>query len=573
MPPCLRGLSDSARCVDLRDLIVMALATLLAVVGCSGSQPPGGNTGADRPAPAQARSTRYEDLTSLFSDWRAFQRPTLKDGVPDYTTTAMAAQHKALAGYQARLKAIEPAAWPIAQQADYHVVRAEMNGFDFDHRVVRPWANNPAFYVTIFPGESDQPAREGPHAYGAVELWSYGFPLSQDAMQAIGAGLRAVPGLLAQARTNLTGNGKDLWVRGALDVRQQSADLKALAARLTAAEQPLAQDVERARTATDEFAAWVEKEAAVKTGPSGVGVDNYNWYLRHVMLVPRTWHDLVTLMERELARAHSSLALEEARNAALPTQAPVASPDEHATRFNAAVSDYIAFLRDRKIMTVRDYMDPALRARIGRYSPGPREFFAEVDYRDPEVMRTHGYHWFDKGRMVNLPHASPIRRGPLLYNIFITRTEGFATGWEEMMMLAGMFDARPRTRELIYILLAQRAARALGDLRMHGEQAPIETTAAFTAEHTPRGWLRLDGNLVRFEQHLYLQQPGYGISYVVGKIDVEQLLIDRKRQLGDRFTMAQFMDEFDAAGLIPMSLLRWELTGELAPETARMLAQ
>ena len=39
------------------------------------------------------------------------------------------------------------------------------------------------------------------------------------------------------------------------------------------------------------------------------------------------------------------------------------------------------------IMTIRDYMDPALRAQIGKFSPGPREFFAEVDYRDPEVMR------------------------------------------------------------------------------------------------------------------------------------------------------------------------------------------
>ena len=188
-------------------------------------------------------------------------------------------------------------------------------------------------------------------------------------------------------------------------------------------------------------------------------------------------------------------------------------------------------------------------------------------------MRTHGYHWFDKARMINLPHPSPIRRGALLYNIFITRTEGLATGWEEMMMHAGMFDARPRTRELIYILLAQRAARALGDLAMHGEQAPIESTAAFTAANTPRGWLRLDGNLVRCEQHLYLQQPGYGTSYVIGKIEIEQLLADRKRQLGDKFTMPQFMDEFDAAGLMPISLLRWELSGELPPETARMLAQ
>jgi hypothetical protein len=44
-----------------------------------------------------------------------------------------------------------------------------MNGLDFDHRVIRPWANNPAFYVTIFTSQSDQPAREGHFAAGSVE--------------------------------------------------------------------------------------------------------------------------------------------------------------------------------------------------------------------------------------------------------------------------------------------------------------------------------------------------------------------------------------------------------------------
>jgi hypothetical protein len=543
---------------------------LTVAAGCGRAPASGRGSDAAERRPL-VQSTRYEDLVALFSEWRSFQRPPLVNGVPDYSVSAMAAQHKALAGYQSRLAAIDPRGWPVPQQVDYHVVRAEMNGLDFDHRVRRPWANNPAFYVTIFPSESDQPAREGPFAEGAVELWMYKFPLAGADANAIGAGLRTVPALLTQARTNLVGAGKDLWIHGARDLRQQSEDLKALAARLTPAESALAQDVERARAATDEFAAWLEKAAASKTGPSGVGVENYDWHLKNVMLVPYTWHELVAIMERELARAHSSLALEETKNAGLPPSPPLTSADEHAKRFNVAVSDYIAFLRDKKIMTVRDYMDPALRARIGRFSPGPREFFSEVDYRDRQVMRTHDYHWFDKARMVHLPHPSPVRKGPLLYNIFITRTEGFATGWEEMMMHAGMFDTRPRTRELIYILLAQRAARALGDLRMHGELVPLETSAEFTAAHTPRGWLRLDANLVRFEQHLYLQQPGYGISYLIGKIEAEKLLADRKRQLGDRFTMMQLVDELDAAGLVPMSLLRWELTSELPPETARML--
>ena len=45
----------------------------------------------------------------------------------------------------------------------------------------------------------------------------------------------------------------------------------------------------------------------------------------------------------------------------------------------------------------------------------------------------------------------------------------------------------------------------------------LEQAAEFTSHNTPRGWLSLKGNLVRSEQHLYLQQPGYGTSYLVGK--------------------------------------------------------
>jgi hypothetical protein len=518
---------------------------------------------------APRASGSYDDLLALFKDWRTFQRPKLVDGVPDYSVAAMAAQQRELPKYRQRLTAIDPSGWPINQQVDWHLVRAEMNGLDFDHRVLKPWATNPAFYVTVFPSQSDQPAREGPFAYGAVEVWSYTLPLSPEKAQQMAVGIRAIPTLLEQAKTNLTGTGRDLWVYGAKDLRQQSADLAQLATRV--GDTPLRADVERAKQATDAFAQWVEGQAPSKKGPSGIGVENYDWYLRNVQLAPYTWQDQVTLMERELGRAHAFLALEEQRNASLPPQQPIASAEEHSRRFAAGVSEYMAFLRDKEIVTVRDYMEPALRARIGRFTPGAREFFTEVDYRDPEVMRTHGYHWFDLARMEHEPHPDPIRRGPLLYNIFVTRTEGHATGWEEMMLQAGMFDARPRTRELIYILVAQRAARALGDLRMHANEFTLEQAAKFAAANTPRGWLRLDANTVWFEQHLYLQQPAYGTSYVIGKMQIEELLAERRQQLGERFTMKRFMDEFDAAGLIPMSLLHWELTGQLPRDVARML--
>ena len=133
------------------------------------------------------------------------------------------------------------------------------------------------------------------------------------------------------------------------------------------------------------------------------------------------------------------------------------------------------------------------------------------------------------------------------------------------MLQAGMFDARPRSRELIYVLLG--AARGAGARRPQDarERAHARSRRRGSRRRTRRAggcaWTR---NTVRGEQHLYLQQPAYGTSYIIGKIQIEGLLAARKRQLGDAFTIKRFMDEFNAVGLIPASLVHWEMTGERA---------
>lgn len=537
---------------------ILVYIPLLAIAFSLGAQSP----------PA---SGAYSTLTTLFAEWRTFQRPVMTHGVPDYTTAAMLHQASALAGYRKRLAAIDHHAWPVNEQVDWYIVRAEMNGLAFDHQVLRPWANNPAFYVTVFSDRSDQPAREGPLSAGAVDLWRYTFPLTAASAAHMDSGITIIPALLAQARKNLTGKGHDLWLYGARAIHDQSATLAALAPRVADTPGSLAANVARAKAATDSLADWLDAQTVKKTAPSGIGVGNYNWYLTHVQLVPFTYNDEVTFMRTELARAWALLAMEETRNAGLPAQVPIASADEHAQRFSAAVTEYMAFLASHKMMTIAPYMDSALRSQVGSFTPGPREFFTEVDYRDPEVMRTHGYHWFDIGRMENDPNPDPIRRGALLYNMFNTRTEGFATAWEELMLNAGMFDARPRSRELVYILLAERAARALGDLGMTDNSFTLEQAATYASENTPRGWLSLSGGLVRGEQHLYLQQPGYGTSYLVGKMQMEMALAARRKKEGDAFSMKRFMDNVNAAGMIPASLLRWQLSGELPPDVKRML--
>lgn len=508
-------------------------------------------------------NTKYEDLVTLFGDWRIFQEPGRVDGVPDYSAEAMASQHRKLSDFQHRLTRFDPVTWTVSQKIDYLLVSAEMNGLDFDHRVRRPWARDPAFYTMIYPSQTDIPAREGPIVAGAVELWTYTLPLSEDLAGELGARLHTIPILLEQARNNLTGNARDLWMMGIRRMDRQIHDLAALEDRIAGTDEALESDVHRAIEATESFKSWLENEAPNKTGSSGVGADNYSWYLKHVHLVPYTWEEEVTIVRRELIRAHAALRLEEHRNKSLPPLTPIASAEDYNRRLNEAVTEYMAFLGEAEILSVRDYMDGALRARIGRFTPsdGMRGFFSEVNYRDPLIMRTHGYHWFDLARMENDPHPSPIRRVPLLYNIFDSRAEGVATGMEEMMMHAGLFDDRPRARELVWVLLAQRAARALGDLYMHSNEWTIEQAVHYASEWTPRGWLPVESSTVWGEQHLYLQQPGYGTSYVVGKVQIEKVLAEYARRDETGFSLKNFMDGIDAAGMIPVSLIRWELTG------------
>ncbi len=508
----------------------------------------------------------YSDLVALFHEWREFQRPNIVDGVPDYSANAMRTQHDELTRWVGRLHSIDTTGWSVAHQVDWHIVLAEMNGLDFDHRVHKPWSRMPAFYTMIFPSQSDVPAHEGPVVDGWIDLWTYDYPLSSDAAAELTTRIGSIPALLEHARENLVENARDLWRSGIRAMEIQSADLSAFAERTAGTSDELAAAIESARNATDGFRTWLEEELPSKTGPSGIGVDNYNWYLKNVHLVPYTWEEELALMRRALARSHAALRLEENRNRNLPGLARVSSAAQYDRLFNAAVSEYMEFLDDEEIVEIRPYMDFALRERIGRFSPadGLRGFFSEVSYREPIVMRTHGYHWFDLAMMANDPHESPIRSTPLLYNIWDSRAEGIATGMEEWMMLAGFLDNRPRARELIYILVAQRAARAISGLLLHSNEFDIDEAVEFAAEWTPRGWMPPESNTVWGEQFFYLQQPYYGASYLMGKHQVEMFLAERANQLGEDFSIKRFFDEINASGLIPMSLIRWEISGDAA---------
>ena len=511
-------------------------------------------------------SKDYQDLVALFNEWRTFEMPPKLEGAPDYRKATFTQRMSDFEQLRARHAAIDTTDWSIPNKVDWMVVWAEMNGFDFNYRVLKPWERDPAFYKTIWTYKSDVPAHEGPTNHGTLELWTYEFPLSNSERERMLNDLAVIPSLNTQAKTNLTGNARDLWIAGIRDIKEQSEvleDMKSAAG--VSADEEIMSAIEKAQTSTNQLAEWLEAESDKKTGPSGIGKDNYTWYMQNVHLVPLTWEDEVMILKREVARAWSALKLEEHRNRDLPELIAADSPERYDALADRAAKSLISFLENEDILTVKDYFDPALRAHLGSFIPKEkRNFFYITSHYDPRPLFSHFYHWFELARMDHEPNPSEIRKGPLLYNIFDSRNEGTATAVEEMFMDAGLYDDDPRVREIVYIMIAQRAARGLGSLYAHANEMTMEEAGGIHSEYTPRGWMKTEKELLIFEQHLYLRQPGYGTSYITGKYLLEAAMAEyaRNKELnGEAFELSDFFDSINRIGNIPIALTQWEMTG------------
>ncbi|AUW58747.1 DUF885 domain-containing protein [Sphingobium sp. SCG-1] len=533
---------------------------------------------------APARILQDRELYRLFKDWRTFVTPVVRKGLPDYSQPAMAKAATDLTSYKSRLSGLDRTGWTIAQQNDYRLIEAEMNAFDFNLRILKPWARDPSFYQTVFADQSDVPAHEGPSAAPSIDLFSYSFPLSRQDDATLTMLIGAIPRQLASARVNLADSqAHDLWAYGDRALKDQSQTLTALQAgtlkmrsldgynpaTMTGASPKLMRAITAARVATDEFARWIAAEAPSRTGPSGVGKDNYNWYLKHVQLNPYTWDDQKLLLQRELDRSLASLRLEELRNRNVPPVIEISDPAGYKQMADAKTAKFNDFLVATGIVPDRPYFRAALVAQTSGYvPPAERNFFSHGAALDPLPLLSHSTHWIELARLKHEPHPDPIRDTPPLFNIFSDRSEGFATAMEELVMQAGLYDDIPHGRELVWIMLANRAARGLASLHVQANDMTLDEAGRFHADWTPRSWSDPASPLVGFEQLLYLRQPGYGPSYIIGKIQLDGL-IARASHAADTnkraFNMGELYARITSIGILPPALIE----AELFPNTAK----
>ena len=494
----------------------------------------------------------YTDLVELFDQFLAFRESA--DAKADFSADTIARRLGRMQEFQSRITDMNVVAWGRAQQVDYLAVRSRLDQYDFTLHRTRPWARDPGFYVDkmLWVAFTELPV----HGEDRDDFLEH---------------IRAIPDLVEAAKRQLddvaadyadlavhnlnnadgVGHGHPYRSVPPAGVLGWYDDLLG-----RAAEQPeLVEDIEAARNAVQGFDSWLKEMRPTWTAPAGVGEAAFDWYLKHVKLMPWNSAELVVLGQRELDRLWAIYALERHRNRDLPELGPAASAEEYKQRIAETDRRIRTFLAEQQIITVPDDIGELDTNAPWIVRPGGRNFWEEIQFRDPSPDHLHAVipgHRFDAimTRRIDHPIRGRIGSG--------ARAEGWATYLEEAMLQAGLFADLPRVRELIQIFGIFRAARVPADVWLQTRQMTVNEVVDYWLPRVPY----LDRNVARVDAEIYLRRPpGYGIGYSIGMLQMQRLLADRKRQLGDDFELVAFHDELMADGWLPLSLIRWEMTG------------
>jgi hypothetical protein len=513
---------------------------------------------------AEEADAGYDALLALHEDLRDYMLPGFTAGVvmdsgarvgEVYADDLMARKLAGLESFETRLAALPVKTWSRAAQVDYLAVKSILNGYRFNLEVLRPWKRDPGFYLDPLMGV----------AFSEVTG-------SEADIAKLRARLAMVAPMLASGRQNLTevaGDFADLAIHnlensdGVNHYHPYRAVPPAgiigwyddLLARSRASRPDLVADVEAARAAVIAFRDWLRAERPRMTAPGGVGAERYDWYIRHVRMIPLTAAEMLTLAEREHERMTAALALLRHRNRDLPQLTLSRSAAEQAEKIKATDAAVRRFLTEEEIVTIPDYVGELGTNTPYIERPGGPNFWEQIQFRDPIPDHLHAVipgHRFDA--VLAARDTRPIRGS---YSDG-GRAEGWATYLEEAMMLAGGTRHTPRADEFMQLFGIFRAARVPADIGMqHNRMTVAEAVAAMRAR-TP--WL--DEDVARVDAEIYLRRPpGYGVAYTIGKLQMDALLADRAAQLGEAFRLREFHDAFLAAGRLPIALTRYEMTG------------
>jgi len=535
-------------------------------------------------APA-ADSAALHKLADDYYNWRNENYPiasseaglhTWDNRLTDYSAAKIAERAQHVRKLLDQVRATKTEKWTKDDRIDWLLFRAQLEEVDFGENILKLEQTNPLTYVN-----------ECSNAIFSLLKKEYDTPRNRALSAA--ARFKAMPGLFVEAEKNLQKPVK-LYAQLAI---QSARNIDPLFKESTA---PLAKDLSEAERADFEksrdgalaaihgFADRLEKKLPRMVDFAPMGEANYNYYLKHVLLLPLNAVQVEMLGRAELARYRALEALLPDPSMADPNpeRAKNVPPDQEAflKAYESREAEMIDFLKSHRLITLPDYLgkfeirqlpeafkptspggfmnppgvydkDPVGFFFIPAYNPKSKNFYLRAAIEDPRPILGHeGI----PGHFVQLSIANHLPNEIRRQNQNGVFVEGWALYGEEMLMRTGLYPEGSAAQGQILRLSRYRAARIGVDVNLHTGKWTFEQAVNYFMEAGG-----LDREAAEGEAAGAATQPTQKIWYITGKWQIMNLLGKYYDKMGANFRLGQFHDDLVKNGSLPVSIIEWIL--------------
>jgi uncharacterized protein (DUF885 family) len=501
---------------------------------------------------------------------------TWDDRLTDYSPAKIAERAQHVHSLLDKVRAMKSDNWPKNERIDWILFRAQLENVDFENRVLKFEQTNPQVYV-------------GDCTSAIFSLLKKEYDIPRKRALAATERLKQMPALLKQGLSNLQ-NPVKLYAQLAIQSARSidpllNKSLMALDVDLAPDEHDeliKARDV--AMAALHAYADELEKRLPKMVDFAPMGEANYNYYLKHILLLPLDGAQVEMIGRAELARYRALEALLPDPKLADPDPARGASiPPDQASFLKAYESreqEMVSFLKEHNLVTLPDYLgafqirqlpeafkptspggfmnppgvydkDPTGFYFIPTYNPQSKNFYIRAAIEDPRPILGHeGI----PGHFLQLSIANHLGdeiRRQHQDSVFV---EGWALYGEEMLMRTGLYPNNSAAQGQILRLSRYRSARIGVDVNLHTGRWTFEQAVKYFMEAGG-----LDREAAEGEAAGAASSPTQKISYIIGKWQIMNLLGRYKDRQGDNFRLGRFHDDLIKNGSLPVSVIEWIL--------------
>lgn len=549
---------------------LLALITFSFVIGSAAAQ--------DTPA-------ELHGLAHDYYEWEAREFPVASSSeglhtwdslLTDFSKPALEKRSQHIHELLERVRSMQTTNWSKNDQIDQILFRAQLERPDFDARVLESYETNPLVYVYECSN-------------AIFSLLTKEYASHHDRALAAASRLRAMPAMLTEAKANLRQPVR-LYAQLAIESAHSidplfTKSLMTLADGLNPRE---TQDLEHARDAALDaihaFAGNLQSRLPTMPAYRPMGVANYEYYLRHIYLLPINAVQLDMLGQAELARHRGLEALLPNPDMANPNPARAKSvprnQQEFLTVYESRLRSILQFLKQQDLITIPPYVGafhirqlpdafkptypggfmnpPGIYDRdssgfyfIPTYSPSSQNFYIRAGIEEPRPLLSHeGI----PGHFLQLSisnHLSDEIRRHHQDGVFV---EGWALYSEEMLLRRGLYSPGSAAEGQILRLSRYRAARVRVDVNLNTGRWTFPQAVQYFMDAGG-----LDREAATGEAAGAASDPTQKMTYITGKFEIMRLLGKYRDRAGKNFTLKQFHDDLLRNGGLPLSVESWIL--------------